>query len=172
MGYVVSHPSLGSGLTVRSGDRKLPVLAFSYHFKLVRANGVGGFEDFSGRGTLTIYYRPEGFTNEVIAGGTSIRGGQEIEKDNVDFRGRVDFDTYLVHLYMNETAVATRAFTFRGLTMRTRTDRTAYDVLEGEFNEEFFGVAIASTAAMPWMSAPQKLLALSGSPPAAGPFQF
>lgn len=171
MGYVVSHPALGSGLAVRRDDRDLPVLAFRYQFKFVQANGRGGLEDFRGRGTLTVYFDPDGFSNEVVSGATSIRGGEEIEQDQVDFHGSVDFNTFLLHLNLDETAVASHAFKFRGLTLRTPAHRTARDVLEGEFNSDF-GVAIASAGTMPWMSAPQKLLALSGTPPATGPFTF
>lgn len=171
-GYVVSHPNLGSGLTVRREERDLPVLAFRLNFAFVRAAGRVGLEDFRGRGTLIIYYDGGGYTNEVISGAGSVRGGEEIERDEVEFRGSMDLSTYLIHLNLEETAVATRAFTFRGLTLQTRAYRRAYDVLDGEFGEGFSGVVIASTGTMPWMSASQKLLALSGSPPASGPFRF
>ncbi len=172
MGYVASHPALGSGLTVRRDGRNLPVLAFRCAFRFVQANGFGGLEDFHARGTLVVYYKADGFTNEVISGAGSTSGGDEIERDEVDLRGSVDFDTYLVHLSLDETAVATRAFTFRGFTLKPPAHRTARDVLEGEFNQDYLGIVIASAGTMPWMSAPQKLLALSGTPPPTGPFTF
>ncbi len=180
MGYVVSHPMLGARLAVLRNGREAPVLAFKYDFKFVKADGAGsvlgglggGLEDFSARGTLVVYYNPAGFTNEVVSRADSIRGGEEIERDNVDFRGRVDFNTHLVHLSLDETSVATREFEFRGLTLKTPLHRTARDVLEGEFNADYLGVAIASAGTMPWKSASQKLLALSGTPPENGPFTF
>ncbi len=165
VGYVVSHPSLQSDLSVRTtAGHALPVLAFKLALVIVRSNGAGGLEDLHGRGTLNIYYKPDGFSDELLNYAGAIESNQRIESDHIEFQGYLNFNTYRLYLQMREVTVATSPFTFAGRSWRTPVARIARDVLIGEYSDSFFGLAIASSNAMVPLSPEEKLVALVGSP--------
>lgn len=162
VGYVTSHPALGSNLSVRRNGHTLPVLAFRMTVVLVRADGLGGLEHTRGRGELDVFYDPAGFNDGLLNDPRTLDTAEEIEADSVDFHGSIDFDTYHFYLRVNETAVASRAFTFDGRRWHTPIARTAWDVLVGQYSEGFVGVAFASNNTMRSLSPEEKLGALAG----------
>lgn len=165
VGYVLSHPALGSDLSVRRDGHALPVLAFRLTMVVVQANGVGGLEDMRGRGELDVFYDADGFGDVLLNDPRTLDGAAEVEADNVEFRGNIDFDTYRFYMRVHETALASRPFMFAGRKWCTPTSRTAWDVLVGEYSDGFVGVAIASNNTMHPLSPEEKLTALVGPRP-------
>lgn len=170
VGYVTSHPALHSILLVGRHGHRLPVLAFRMTMVIVRSGGSGGMEDTSGRGELEVFYDPKGFGDALLNDPRTLDGAEEIEADDVEFHGRIDFNTYRFYMRLHETAVASRAFTFDGRKWRTPTSRTAWDVLVGEYSNGFVGVAFASNNTMRPLSPQEKLFALAG--PRPGSFRY
>ena len=164
VGYVISHPALGSDLSVRKNGETLPVLAFELNIVVVESNGAGGMEDIRGHGNLNVFYKPEGFSDAPLNYPPTLDSNLQIEADTVEFDGNINSDTYRFYMRMHETVVESRAFVFAGHTWRTPVSRTSSDIMIGEFSDGFAGLAIASTDAMAPLSPQEKLVALVGQP--------
>jgi hypothetical protein len=163
VGYVTSHPALGSGLSTRRDGHIRQVLAFRMNIVLVKAQGLGGLEDTRGRGELDVFYDAAGFDDSILRDPRILEKDEEVEADAVEFRGSIDFNTYRFYMRVHETAMATQAFTFAGRRWRTPTARTAWDVLVGEYSDGFVGVAFASNNSLYPLSPEEKLISLAGA---------
>jgi hypothetical protein len=162
LGYVVSHPSLPRDLTVNSENQNLPILAFRFGFVLTRADGLVGAEDMRGRGILRMFYDPNGFTDEIVNNPESVLVANEIERDDVYFEGMLDFSDHRYYLRMHETSVASNPFSFARAEYRTPVGRVALNIMVGEYNGESYGMAIASSGTMPYLTPTAKLATVIG----------
>jgi hypothetical protein len=163
VGYVVSHPALGFGLSTHRDGHLRPILAFRMNIVLVKAQGMGGLEETRGRGELDVFYDAAGFDDSLLRNPRVLENDEEVEADAVEFRGSIDFDTYRFYMRVHETAMTTQAFTFDGRRWRTPAARTAWDVMVGEYSDGFVGVAFASNNALFPLSPEEKLISLAGA---------
>ncbi|MGH7948902.1 MAG: hypothetical protein ACREQF_06740, partial [Candidatus Binataceae bacterium] len=152
-GYLTAHPALPTRPATLRDGREVPVLSFVMTVKITDAiwtrSNPGGESMLTsrGKGKLRVYYDPDGIDSAAITGWNSSPGGAEIEEDDV--RVEVEFRaprTYWVRV--QETAVATEAFSFRGLEFRMPTGRSANDLLRGEAFIRTGGLALASRSTL------------------------
>jgi hypothetical protein len=166
VGYVVSHPALPTDLRVPAGSdgHPLPVLAFKVTSVITETHGRQGPEETNGRGTLQVFFNPDGFSETILHYPQALDKSREVETDEVEFWETTDYNTSVFHLRLREVAVATQAFSFAGRNWRTPVRRTADDELIGAYSDSFFGDSYASVSQRSPLSPEEQLVALAGSP--------
>jgi hypothetical protein len=166
VGYVVSHPGLPTDLRVpaASDGHPLPVLAFKVTSIITETHGRQGPEETNGRGTLQVFFNPDGFSETILHYPQALENSQEIETDQVEFWEKTDYNTSVFHLRLREVAVATRSFSFAGRSWRTPVHRIADDELVGAYSDSFFGDSYASVSLKSPLSPEEQLVALAGAP--------
>jgi hypothetical protein len=167
VGYVVSHPALQTDLRVPAGTdgHPLPVLAFRVTSVVTReAHGKDGPEELRGRGTLDVFFNPDGFSDDPLHYPPSLAGSQKIESDRIEFAEKTDYQIERYHLHLRETAIATWAFDFAGRSWQTPVGRTADSELIGQYSDIFSGDTYASTSVLSALSPEENLIAVAGSP--------
>jgi hypothetical protein len=166
VGYVIRHPALPTELFVahRGDGHPLPVLAFKLTFVIVKEEGSQGPEEIRGRGTLRLFYNPDGFNETVLYYGGALENAQEIESDHIEFYANPDSGSDRLYRHIRETTIATHAFEFGGRPWRTPEPRTASDLLVGQYSDSFAGEVYVSSSALRTQSPEENLVGLVGMP--------
>jgi len=146
-GYLTAHPAFPTRPEVSRDGRSVPVFSFVMTVKITDAIFTKEILTSKGQGKLRVYYDPDGIDSAAITGSSSGPDGSEIEEDDVrievEFRGPRSY-----WLRVQETAVATRPFTFRGREFQMPTGRSANDLLRGEAFTRTGGLALASRSTL------------------------
>lgn len=147
-GYLAEHPALPVRPALLRDGRMVPVLSFVMTVKITGSIITRGIATIRGHGKLRVFYDPEGIDSATITDWQSPPRGTEIEED--DIRLQADFrpESRNYWLRLQETAVATEPFEFRGREYRMPTGRSAHDLLRGEGSQRFGGLALASRSTL------------------------
>ncbi len=151
-GYLAGHPALPFRPALLRDGRMVPVMSFVMTVKITdsiitRGMATGASATIRGYGKLRVFYDPDGIDSATLTDWKSPPRGIQVEED--DIRVEAEFRAPRTYwLRLQETAVATQPFEFRGREYRMPTGRSAHDLLRGEGSQRFGGLALASRSTL------------------------